>query len=296
VWTSNEECDSANKKKFEFTIQGQCVADDSTISVEMKAGKFDINPELGKGTCKRSATYKGPYACAAKTLPIAEYLAKIAPFFGVIFIIVGLIMCFLGSKFLFQIVGLLIGLVTAAIVFSATYTMFLPTNIEFGPLIGVIILCIVLGGIVSFFSYKFTKNWATQILSTFGGVVVFLMIGKTFQLKNGLYNVLIGVAGAGFGFFIGNKFEHLIKAVATALIGSFLIMRGVGCYAPGYPNEIGDSMPNPKENFEVYLYLGGFVIFTVVGSIFQMKKFRDEIEKDDDFMKSESEGRTCGCC
>lgn len=77
------------------------------------------------------------------------------------------------------------------------------------------------------------------------------------------------------GWFVAFKLRHLVRAAGTALIGSFIFVRGVGCYAPGYPNEFNmnarELMNNPNANIEIIAYLAGFIILTVIGTFFQMK-------------------------
>jgi hypothetical protein len=78
-------------------------------------------------------------------------------------------------------------------------------------------------------------------------------------------------------------------------------VRGVGCYAPGYPNELNINAKNilkdPHANMQLIGYLVGFLVLAIVGAIFQMKTQRteDEENEEDDAFKSQEEGRTCGC-
>ena len=87
----------------------------------------------------------------------------------------------------------------------------------------------------------------------------------------------------------------MVKSVATALIGSYLMVWGIGQYLPGYPSNfnIQSVTKNPDANIEALGYLVGFVVFGIGGFIVQMKKFGndEEEENEDDAYKYTEEYR-----
>jgi uncharacterized membrane protein len=91
-------------------------------------------------------------------------------------------MTFFGSKFLFYVFGVIVGILATAFLFLTSYALFLPVESETGMVVGVIIACVILGGLIAYFSYKLTKNFTVPILGAVGGVVVFLMLAKVLKL------------------------------------------------------------------------------------------------------------------
>lgn len=288
TWTSREACAANDKKKFTVEVTGLCKADQAV-------GTFGTVTE-GAEKCSASVTYTGANACG-KPIKLIESLKKLAPFIGGIFIVLGLVMTFFGAKFLFQVFGIIIGTVVAAILFLLSYALFLPLDAETGLVAGVSVACIVLGGLAAYFSYRFTKAFTVQILGAVGGVVVFLMLAKALKQNKKWIPIIFAVLGAALGWFLAHKLRHLVKAGATSLVGSFLLVRGVGFYAPGFPNELNtnakDIIKNPNANLAILGYLAGFVILAVVGTIFQLKNHKSHDEEDE--FKNEDEAKTCGC-
>lgn len=67
---------------------------------------------------------------------------------------------------------------------------------------------------------------------------------------------------------------------ATSLIGSFFIMRGIGMYAGGFPNEyilmamIRAGVMNYIPSI-FYAYLAGIIVLTAIASFAQLKQFNE---------------------
>ena len=293
VWTSVEDCSAEAGSKFTVKITGTC--DESVKDAKVVASS--------QNTCAAYATLAGPQAGATE-IPIQKAFKTLAPFLGVFLILFGAVMCFYGRKFLFVLVGLTVGFASTAIIFGVSYALFLPLDTETPLLAGVILISVALGFTLAYLTFKFTKTHATSILSAIGGVVIALMILKIFAVKSSIITIAVAVLGAAAGFFIGKKFQNLLKAVSTALIGSFFIVRGFGCYLPGWSTDMGDfkdMAQNPNQNLESIGYLAGFIILTVAGIIIQLKYTREEVEeaaKDDDnydLIDGQEESRICGC-
>ena len=131
--------------------------------------------------CKATVAYSGKNACGEE-IPLVKSFQKLAPFFGALLIVFGGIMCLFGSKFLFYVFGGLLGSIASTFLFLIIYSLFLPIEAETGLLAGVIVLSVIMGGLMAFFSYKLTKSFIVPILGAVGGVVIFLMLVKLFKL------------------------------------------------------------------------------------------------------------------
>jgi hypothetical protein len=133
-------------------LNGNCASDDSDSATD--EGIFDVSSS--SDTCTSEATYTGKHACITASIPIARYMDLLAPFFGAILIIIGLAMLLKGSYFLHLVVGLMVGTVATIIFFSIGYSLMPTSQLKFGTLIGVLVLCIILGGLVAYLSFRFT--------------------------------------------------------------------------------------------------------------------------------------------
>jgi hypothetical protein len=82
----------------------------------MAAGKFTSTSS--DDTCTSSASYQGEFACASfKTISVSEALAKLAPFVGLILIVVGMIMVLRGQHFVPWVGAGIVGIVATGIFF-----------------------------------------------------------------------------------------------------------------------------------------------------------------------------------
>merc|ERR1712130_772769 len=85
------------------------------------------------------------------------------------------------------------------------------------------------------------------------------------------------------GLFIGISFSvsEYIKIVLTATVGAYCMMRGVSCFAGGFPNEFitARELSNGVVNavpWQFYLYLAGIVVVSALGTWWQVRKYKNE--------------------
>lgn len=187
--------------------------------------------------------------------------------------------------------------------------MFLSINAELWHVIATAIGCMIGGGLIAYFSYKITSKFTIPTLGAVGLCVATLMITRVLSLS-GPKALIASIIGAICGWFLSYKFRRFIKASATGLVGSFLLVMGVGCYAPGSPLKIKYAEINKKdisefteEDYIHVAYLLSFVILAVGGTYFQLHRKKkngqvvpyplapkkkihsqdEEANKDDDF-------------
>ena len=70
--------------------------------------------------------FSGIEACKDYTVEIEKYMDMLAPYIGVIFVIIGILMAFAGNKLLFQSFALMIFLLVTSCLFMIIYNFFLP--------------------------------------------------------------------------------------------------------------------------------------------------------------------------
>ena len=209
-------------------------------------------------------------------------------------------MTFAGAKFLFQVFSILVSTAVTVILFLICYNFFLPTNnINELVVIGVVVVCAALGTGVGYLSYKFAKAWVTTLLGAWGGLVLFLLLGKVAGVKNGNITLVLALGGAFLGGYLGKQLNKVIRVFGTAFIGSFFVIRGLGTYLGGYPSETAVINQAKSGDLEyeshVYAYFGGFVVLFIVGALIQLRLFRDEDVDEDDMFENQDEARKCGC-
>lgn len=262
--------------------------------------KYKTYRPKGQGTCNAKAAYYGPDACVDYTFDLKKALDAISPFIGAVLILFGGLMTFFGAKFVFQVFAFLVFLLVSGIFFLISYNFFLSDKHTTTTVLVIILIAgMVLGGLVSYGTYKFAKAWTVTILGAWAGMVIFLTLSKLAGLNKSSEAILAAVLGAFVGGYVGKKLNRLVRSVGTALIGAYITTRGVGAYAGGYPSET-EFVGNVQEkdfHFEnnIWYYFGGMLALFVIGTIVQLYLFRDEGKDEEDFMATEDESRKCGC-
>lgn len=199
-------------------------------------------------------------------------------------------MTFAGSKFVFYVLGVSVAFFSSTILFLLCYGLFLTPETTSGTIIGVWVVTALIGVGFGVLAYKICFNVIVQVLSAIVGIVFGFMLTSAFHL-HGAGQIAVIVVFAIGAVFVGHKLRRFIRSGATALIGAFLLIRGISYYAGGLDQ---DDLEDDAQKGKVWGYLFGFIGLAVVGTIFQMKKV-DVDEDENDTFKSESEGKVCGC-
>jgi len=209
-------------------------------------------------------------------------------------------MAFFGSKFVFMVFGFIVGILSTGATFLFFYSIVMKDDSPQGFVIGCIFGSVIVGLGVTYFTYRFSKAWAVALIAAFGGFVCAALLTGLAGISKPAMQIAIVVVGAAGGLFIGKKFNAFVRAVGTSVIGAFMIVRGIGMYAGGYPSEI--SILNKAKagnlNFKgsIWGYFAGFVVLAVGCSVFQYVRHKEEHEKkDDDFMTGDDAAES-NCC
>lgn len=235
-------------------------------------------------TCSSIANYSGRLACPSAELPMDAF-AKVAKFLGLFLIAAGLIMTLRGGKFINYVVAGVVGAAASLVVFLACYSMFLTDDVKTPTLVGVVVFSVAAGTLLSFMSYKFFKAMAVPIIAGAGGAVIALLLSKLAGVGSAKADTVFVILGVFVGLYLGKLYNVYVRSFGTALLGSFLLVRGIGCYAPGWPADLGTDIVS-QQGKGIYLYFAGFVLFTILGFMFQLKDYKDdeqEENKDDAF-------------
>ena len=234
-------------------------------------------------------------------MDISKYFSGLIKFAGAISIILGLILTFYGSKFIISVFGLLIFLLTEVVFWGILYNtkMFKPEEIEDKKalIIGVGVVLFALGGVVAYYMARFADKYAVSLITGWvGGIVGFMFIGATPMPAPAKILIIAALAGAA-GYY-SFKVQRYMKSAGTAIIGSFILFRGIGNYVGGYPEVMshhgsGESdqvdaaleKMNDEEKGYFLFYLGGTIAFAVLGTWVQLTYVQKIEEEEEDFMK-----------
>lgn len=226
-------------------------------------------------------------------LPISAVLTAIGPFLGVIAIVFGALMTYAGAKFLFIVLSLVVAGVGSFVSFILIFNLFIPVTASKGVVGGAIALCLVLGLVLVFLTYKITTRAAVPFLAGFCGLFAARALYGLTGLHIPVVRILFFVAGFAICAYFGHKAQGHVKTIGTAFIGSNIIIGGVSMYAGNLdlPND-----PNALKNVPTafWYYVFGWVFLFVSGSVVQKRLFAD-LEKEEDAFHDEDEAKRCGC-
>lgn len=139
TYTSEQTCTDDASKNYVFTIDAVCAKDHSEDPIVY-------------GTCTAYLKDSGPDNCK---LPINlgafyDFVNKLAPFLGIILILVGIIMTFAGAKFLLLVITALTFIAVTGLVFLVFYNLFLGSNSSQGVMVTVLVIALIAGGAASY--------------------------------------------------------------------------------------------------------------------------------------------------
>lgn len=209
----------------------------------------------------------------------------------------GLLLTFIGSKFIIVTISILIflGIVILCLIMAINFHIVTLDGSDDGMayLVGTLIFGVIIGILVSILVARIARKYAVPVLAAWAGVTITTMIVSPLKIQNGFKLAIIGLSVI-VSIILGFKYNRKIKALATAIIGSGLLMFGIGSYAGGFPSVFKltkKDIPQFDKLEDVnYGYLGyffGFIFMSIIGLIFQLK-YIDQIDLDeDDMMKWE---------
>ena len=256
--------------------------------------------EVTTSGCNLELQFVGSEACKLYDVDISKYFAGLTKFIGAISIILGLVLCFVGSKFILIVFGILVFLLAELIMWGILYNthMFQPEEIEEkkGLILGLGVVVLILGILASYYLAKFADKYAVPLISGYvGGVIAFMLIGGVKIPAAAKLATIVVVAAT--TVYYSYKVQRFVKSAGTACIGAFILFNGIGKYVGGYPAIMGVQSEgdaetkaieelNSKEGAMVLFYLGGTIAFTILGTWVQMTYVQVKEEEEDDFMNS----------
>jgi hypothetical protein len=227
-------------------------------------------------------------ACPVFTMnALIQFIDEYKFIFGFAFIGFGIFFGILGFK-LFQIaLFIVVTMAVSFLILFIFYATFLSTNTA--SWVGWLVLAFaVLLGLVGGFLATKVEKFAGAILAGWGGFLLGVLLNETVMwLANSavlfwIVNVVCALIFFGLGLAF---FDHAI-CFATAFIGSYMIMKGIGIMAGGFPNiyVLIEMIENNAINTipgVFYAYLAGIIILTVICTVIQYKFFLKKKQQDE---------------
>lgn len=179
--------------------------------------------QAGKNTnCVKTFVASGHEGCNTINLaPFYKYMMVL----GAVEFLIGLVICFYGIKVYDKLIFLFAFLGTAAVVFGISFTFYTTSAT---PLIIGGILAVICGLGVAYVFRAFIMEHGVAILGLVCGGILGLMLSA--PIANTIAKFAIMAALGGVGAFIGYKYNEFIKVLGMAIVGSGMIVHGLGQY------------------------------------------------------------------
>lgn len=221
---------------------------------------------------------------------IYKFFTSNSVWVGAVVIGIGVFLCFFGKR-LEQITKLVIcALFVPLILIMIIYGCFTIDN-NWAPYV-ILGIGLALGIGLGILFIKFEKFFGAILGAGLGyivGVVIYNTCLQYIKVNATLVYYLTIVASIILFAILGYCLYSILLVIGTAVIGAYLIVRGISLYAKGFPNESAVIDLIMKKEFEelkqfntpiVYAYLGGFVFLAIVGSWVQFKLFGKKEEEE----------------
>lgn len=192
----------------------------------------------------------------------------------------------MGAKAIEWATSILAGVVTAGIIFALAANFGLMNTLMDGSIwvvVGVGIGAVIVGVVAAYFTKKLISgDTVPKVIGAItGAIVVYLLITPIAAIPTWA-KIIIGMIGFCLGGYLGTKMAILIKSAGTSIIGSFFLFHGLSNYLGGFPPLFADGKIE-KAHFDAafFGYVGGMVVFAIIGTVVQYKYLRSEKENED---------------
>jgi hypothetical protein len=208
---------------------------------------------------------------------------KIAPYIGIVLIVVGALLLFAGARFVLISFGAVVFFVSSYFLFIFVYGFLPQGTTSIYALVGLVLASIFVGVVAAIAASKFAEFWGTTVIGVGGGVALALFVLTFAKVTTEWITIVASVAAGLIGGILGKKFNKQVRCIGTSLIGAFILVRGVAFYVGNWPTSTSLSLLTSSNTY-VIGYAVAIVGLSIIGSIVQLILFRDEgIDKDDEF-------------
>ena len=242
--------------------------------------------------CSHVIEARSLYGCTLRSSYLFLRLLEDYKFvFALLFVAIGIILCFFGFQYKAKTVIIVCGFVGCYAISAAILAWF-PNFItdELGIII-CLLVCFIFGCVIGFFM----KDDDTYYCLVAGGIFGYYISSYVFKIVSNyiewnpqyLEYACIGVCIV-VGALIGCKLKNIIIIMGTSILGGYLAMRGVSLIAGNYldegylidliKNQEYDQLKEIRDGW-VFGYLGAWVILTIAGICIQCKHYKSNSGK-----------------
>jgi MFS family permease len=249
---------------------------------------YDYNPIVNlTDLCAPTVQIVSNYGCSVMSVDrILTYLNKFKPYFGVFFILAGIVLCFFSIRlmqFTVCIGGMLtsIGL-TVGIFYLFVFKATTKPNVILWWIAGGLLLGLIVGIVLM----KFPKHGAALIAGWGGGVGGVLCNTAFVSYLGWTWTVYVSaVLGALITMLLTLKFYDIIIIEATSILGAYSIVIGISFYAGHYyePLQVVQMIKAglySQIDKMYWFYVAGFFVFAITGILVQRKQYKIESARD----------------
>ena len=259
-------------------------------------GDVHFEPKLSPLSTEKDIIITGKHKAGCEIVSfyaVTQFLEKYWYLTTIITIIIGIILCFFGSKFInvsmVIILGLAVPIILSIFVFdflnvtsqAAVWGIYIG-GIIVGVILGILIAKFeqffgaIIGGVLGYLSNIFVYNLALRYIETSRADVMYYVI---------LVLCIIICA------LLGYCFISKVKIIGTSIIGGYSIVRGISFVAGGFVSEqiIFDLLSNKELDqvssllsLKMFIYLGGWVFLSGIGCYIQFNVTSPENKKEND--------------
>lgn len=269
--------------------------------------KLDVynQSELDFTKCEIEIKAKTKAACAITNYYyISKFCTENKYLIVIAFSVVGLLLAFIGMKFFWVSLAIMISIVIITIVMWL-YLLIASLVGYYGNLIGMIII-LVLGFAVGIGLTFLLKSFIRLVFIVIGGyygyiigyfLYNFLSLNRIQSNPEVIYYCTLGccmIVGAVIGYF----FMKVLFILATSTVGSYLFVRGVSFIFGGFPSEsiVMDLIKKQEWNelnkmlsFVIYAYLCSWLLLSCGSAYVQMRWNKDISDEDLSYKEHKNE-------
>jgi hypothetical protein len=231
---TGEICQADNSRNYTVTYDMECLQNSQSTEFEViNKNAFSLN------TCDNLIKVRTSEACPdINYYIISAFLDKYKLYAGVILIILGLFLIFLGNKFIKLTVLLVAMIASTTLLFIAYFFIF---NQATNTSIWIILAAgVILGFILGYCLCKMTRLFILILGGYIGYLVsIFLynlLLNNIHASPQVIYWINMLVCILVFAF-LALWLAKVAIVVATSIIGGYMVIRGVSLYIGGFPSE-----------------------------------------------------------
>ena len=160
------------------------------------------------------------------------------PYSWIFSLIAGVFFTFFGARFIFQVFGAMVGITASVSVFLLTYNLFIQTqHFALVKQVGLLVASLIVGVYLGKGFYIFSKEWSIPLICTLTGFVLSLVVGEYIELTSPTIQILFSILVGIIFKELAQCYQGRVKRYGTAFVGSFCLMKSIGTFVGGYPDE-----------------------------------------------------------